>query len=86
MDVEPSSWLLLLCELLQLVERIKQRFVVVEFEQLVVVQLVLVFQWIVERIIQRFIECAVEFGSVLVTAFIIAAILVSAVIERGGTE
>ena len=62
MDVEPSSWLLLLCELLQLVERIKQRFVVVEFEQLVVVQLVLVFQWIVER--------PLEFGTFFVASII----------------
>ena len=42
-DVQSSSRLLLLCQLLQLVERIEQRFVVLEFKQLVVVQFVLVF-------------------------------------------
>tara|TARA_B100001123_G_scaffold22265_1_gene24311 strand:- start:3360 stop:3476 length:117 start_codon:yes stop_codon:yes gene_type:complete len=38
---------LLLCELLQLVEWLEQRFVIAEFEQLVVIQLVRVIQWIV---------------------------------------
>lgn len=77
MDFQSSSRLLLLCKLLQLIERIQQWFVIVEFEQLVVVQLVLVFEWIVKR----FIQCSFEFRSVLVTAVIIAA-----VIKRGGTE
>jgi hypothetical protein len=72
---------LLLCELLQLIERIQQWFVVVEFEQLVVVQFVLVFKWIFQWIIQWFVQRAFKLGSVVVTAVIIAA-----VIERGGTE
>ena len=76
MDVQPSSGLLLLCELLQLVERIEQWFVVVEFEQLMVVQFVLVVQWIVERIIQWFVQRPLEFGT-----FFFAS-----VIERGGTQ
>ena len=63
---------MLLCELLQLIEWIEQRFVVLEFKQLVVVQLVLVFQWIVKRIIQR----PLELGT-----FVVASI-----IERGGSE
>ena len=67
---------MLLCQLFKFVERIQQRFVVMELEQLVVVQFVLVFQWIVERIIQRLVECAVEFGT----------FFVASVIERGGTE
>lgn len=73
--------MLLLCKLFQLVERIKQRFVIVEFEQLVVIQLVMVLQRIIKRIIQRFVQRAFKLGSVLVTAVIIAS-----VIERGGTE
>lgn len=81
MDVQPSSGLLLLCELLQLIERIQQRFVVVELEQFLVIQFVMVLQWIVERIFQRFVQRAFEFSS-----FFISAIFVSAVIKRGGTE
>ena len=76
MDVQSSSRLLLLCQLLQLVERIEQRVVVLELEQLVVVQFVLVFQWIVERILQWFVQRPLEFGT-----FFFASI-----IERGGAE
>ena len=72
MDVQSSSGLLLLCKLLQLIERIEQRFVVVEFKQLVVVRFVLVVQWIVERIIER----PLEFGT----------IFFASIIERGGTQ
>ena len=81
MDVQPSSRLLLLCKLFQFVERIQQWFVVVEFEQLVVVQFVLVFQWIVERIFQRFVQCSLKLGTV-----VLAAVIIASVIERGGTE
>ena len=54
------------------VERIQQWFVVVEFEQLVVIQFVLVLQWIFQRFVQR----PLEFGT-----FFFAS-----VVERGGTE
>ena len=47
--VDETSAPLLLCELLQLVEWLEQRFVIAEFEQLVVIQLVRVIQWIVYR-------------------------------------
>ena len=66
-----------MCKLLQLIEWIEQRFVVLEFEQLGVVQFFLVF----ERLVKRFIQCSFEFRSVVVTA-----ILIAAVIKRGGTE
>ena len=72
---------MLLCELFQLVERVQQWFVVMEFEQLVVIQLVMVLQWIVERIFQWFVQRAFELSSVVVTSVFLAA-----VIKRGGTE